>query len=104
LYLERADSVDALDFSSLPNRIDESILSRDTNIAIHRDPSLIKQQYLASDELPRPGTVVAIDAEFVLMQQVRKVRFPVCPVTEPFTGGNRVPVGRLEKDASSGAS
>jgi PAB-dependent poly(A)-specific ribonuclease subunit 2 len=70
VYLEREDIGDTLDFTSLPVRIDESILSRDTNIAIHRDPNLIKQQYLASDELPRPGTVVAIDAEFVLMQQV----------------------------------
>jgi PAB-dependent poly(A)-specific ribonuclease subunit 2 len=70
VYLERADCYDDLDFNSLPNNIDESILMRDTNVAVHRDPSHIKQQYLTEDELPKPGTVVAIDAEFVLMQQV----------------------------------
>jgi PAB-dependent poly(A)-specific ribonuclease subunit 2 len=70
VYLERVDVQNDLDFTSLPSRIDESILSRDTNIAVHRNPAMIKHQYLLPDELPRPGTVVAIDAEFVLMQQV----------------------------------
>jgi PAB-dependent poly(A)-specific ribonuclease subunit 2 len=31
--------------------------------------NLIRHQLLQSDELPRPGTLVAIDAEFVSMQQ-----------------------------------
>lgn len=35
----------------------------------NRDSSLIRHQLLQSDELPRPGTLVAIDAEFVSMQQ-----------------------------------
>lgn len=30
----------------------------------------MKHQYLSFNELPKPGTLVAIDAEFVLMQQV----------------------------------
>jgi hypothetical protein len=36
-----------------------------------RDKSRIAHELLRSDELPRPGTVVSIDAEFVQMQQVR---------------------------------
>jgi PAB-dependent poly(A)-specific ribonuclease subunit 2 len=31
---------------------------------------LVKHDLLRPDELPTPGTVVAIDAEFVKMQQV----------------------------------
>lgn len=36
----------------------------------NRDKNLVKHKCLRSDELPRPGTLVAIDAEFVQMQQV----------------------------------
>jgi hypothetical protein len=70
LYLEKVDVQNELDFSTLPTRIDEGILYRDTNVAVHRDPTGIKHQLLTPAELPTPGTVVAIDAEFVLMQQV----------------------------------
>jgi PAB-dependent poly(A)-specific ribonuclease subunit 2 len=35
----------------------------------NRDPGLLRHEYLSEDEMPRPGTIVAIDAEFVLMQQ-----------------------------------
>ena len=35
----------------------------------NRDPSLIKHGPLGPDELPKPGTVVSIDAEFVMMQR-----------------------------------
>ena len=35
----------------------------------HRDEALIKHEPLRPEELPTPGTVVAIDAEFVKMQQ-----------------------------------
>jgi hypothetical protein len=35
----------------------------------HRDASLIKHEPLGPEELPRPGTLVSIDAEFVQMQQ-----------------------------------
>lgn len=69
VYLQRVDIQDDLNPSVLPNEVDERILSRDTNIAIHRDPGLIKHQLLRENEMPGPGTVVAIDAEFVLMQQ-----------------------------------
>ncbi|EIN08045.1 hypothetical protein PUNSTDRAFT_70027 [Punctularia strigosozonata HHB-11173 SS5] len=69
LYLERMDIKSALDYSKLPEGLDPTILCRDTNIAIMRDKNLIKHECLRPDELPRPGTIVSIDAEFVLMQQ-----------------------------------
>ena len=35
----------------------------------NRDPRLIKHEPLRFEELPKPGTLIAIDAEFVSMQQ-----------------------------------
>lgn len=35
-------------------------------------PSMIKQRLLTYDKLPKPGTKIAIDSEFVAMQQVRR--------------------------------
>ena len=35
----------------------------------NRDPRMIKHEPLRYDELPTPGTLIAIDAEFVSMQQ-----------------------------------
>lgn len=35
----------------------------------NRDPKLIKHELLNFSELPKPGTVVAVDAGFVSMQQ-----------------------------------
>ncbi|KAH9484202.1 PAN2-PAN3 deadenylation complex catalytic subunit PAN2 [Psilocybe cubensis] len=69
LYFERQNVESMLDFSHLTQKLDPSILSRDTSISINRNRSLIKHEFLAPDELPKPGTLVAIDAEFVLMQQ-----------------------------------
>ncbi|KAI6007843.1 ubiquitin carboxyl-terminal hydrolase-domain-containing protein [Pisolithus marmoratus] len=69
LYLERTDVRDRLDFSGLPDALDPSILSRDTSISINRQKNLIKHEPLRFEELPTPGTLVAIDAEFVSMQQ-----------------------------------
>ncbi|THH04450.1 hypothetical protein EW146_g10172 [Bondarzewia mesenterica] len=69
LYMERVDMRNRLDFSGLPDEIDASILSHDTSISMNRDKNLIKHEPLRLDELPRPGTLVAIDAEFVSMQQ-----------------------------------
>ena len=37
----------------------------------NRDKKMTKHELLSAIELPRPGTVAAIDAEFVQMQQVR---------------------------------
>ena len=59
----------------------------------NRNPALIKHDLLHPDELPIPGkgTLVSIDAEFVLMQQVSlkylfysRVNFTAC------TGRDRV--------------
>ncbi|KAL4065261.1 PAB-dependent poly-A-specific ribonuclease subunit PAN2 [Scleroderma citrinum] len=69
LYLERTDVREKLDFSGLPEGIDPSILSQDTSISVNRDKGLIKHKCLRLEELPTPGTLVAIDAEFVSMQQ-----------------------------------
>lgn len=51
----------------------------------NRDKSLIKHECLRFEELPKPGTLVAIDAEFVSMQQVgsHSTRL-VCPVKRVF--------------------
>ena len=38
-------------------------------LARKRDKKLIKHELLQPQELPKPGTIVAIDAEFVSMQQ-----------------------------------
>lgn len=90
LFFERVDTPDVLDLSELPMQSDPAVLCEDTNISrsvplqpesvhrIHadgtplrsaRDRSLIKHQPLRRDELPRQGTLIAIDAEFVSLQQ-----------------------------------
>ncbi|KAG6818206.1 hypothetical protein H0H87_000111 [Tephrocybe sp. NHM501043] len=61
IYFERSDLRDIVDYSGLPNKIEETILNR--------DPHFIKHEVLQPTELPCPGTFVAIDAEFVSMQQ-----------------------------------
>jgi PAB-dependent poly(A)-specific ribonuclease subunit 2 len=87
IYFERVDQPDSLDFRGLPSSIDAAILSHDTSISMYdffseypaflpdvilrnRDPLMIKHECLSYEELPKPGTLVAIDAEFVSMQQV----------------------------------
>ncbi|KAH8102953.1 PAB-dependent poly-A-specific ribonuclease subunit PAN2 [Cristinia sonorae] len=69
VYLERVDTHSRIDYSGLPTAVDLSILSQDTNISRTRDPNLVKHELLRYDELPKPGAFVAIDAEFVSMQQ-----------------------------------
>ncbi|XP_006458223.1 hypothetical protein AGABI2DRAFT_183307 [Agaricus bisporus var. bisporus H97] len=69
VYLERSNVQSTLDFGQLPDQLDPSILYQDTSIALCRDRSLVRHDPLRPDELPTPGTVVAIDAEFVKMQQ-----------------------------------
>ena len=49
--------------------IDPTILCRDFNISVNRDPKRIRHSLLSEDELPAPGTLVAIDAEFVALNQ-----------------------------------
>ncbi|OSC96358.1 hypothetical protein PYCCODRAFT_1481973 [Trametes coccinea BRFM310] len=69
LYFERMDLRQRIDLSSLPDKMDPTILCHDTNIAVNREPRMIKHEPLRYEELPKPGTLIAIDAEFVSMQQ-----------------------------------
>ncbi|KAF5379932.1 hypothetical protein D9757_007171 [Collybiopsis confluens] len=69
LHFERIDRKEAIDLNNLPGAIDPAILCRETSISMNRDPKLIKHELLTFSELPKPGTVVAVDAEFVSMQQ-----------------------------------
>ncbi|KAJ3968349.1 ubiquitin carboxyl-terminal hydrolase-domain-containing protein [Lentinula raphanica] len=69
LHFERVDKKDVLDLAQLPDAIDPAILCRETSISLNRDPDLIKHELLDFEELPTPGTLVAVDAEFVSMQQ-----------------------------------
>ncbi|THG96777.1 hypothetical protein EW026_g5119 [Hermanssonia centrifuga] len=69
IYLERVDTRERLSFTALPNEIDPSILCQDTNISSNRDKNIMKHERLKPEELPTLGTLVAIDAEFVSMQQ-----------------------------------
>ncbi|KDQ59577.1 hypothetical protein JAAARDRAFT_77653 [Jaapia argillacea MUCL 33604] len=69
VYLERTDIGERVDFSALHDDSDPTILCHDTNIAVNRDKNLVKHECLRYEELPKPGTLVAIDAEFVSMQQ-----------------------------------
>ena len=69
LFLERVDGEQALNLSNLPLRIDPSILHRDLNIAMRRDPKRRRHELLAENEVPPRGTLVAIDSEFVALSQ-----------------------------------
>lgn len=48
---------------------DTSLLTTDFNIAQHRDPAAIRHRVLSADELPKPGSLVAIDSEFVNIEE-----------------------------------
>ncbi|GAA5890653.1 hypothetical protein JCM5296_004329 [Sporobolomyces johnsonii] len=69
LFYERVDSKEMLDFTSLPLKGDPAILCEDITISKNRDRSLIKHEPFRLEELPRRGTLVSIDAEFVSLQQ-----------------------------------
>ncbi|KAJ9099926.1 hypothetical protein QFC21_003931 [Naganishia friedmannii] len=68
IMLERINSHESLNLNSLTQNIDPSILLRDVCISKRRDPSMIKHVNLRPDEIPKPGTLIAIDAEFVSLQ------------------------------------
>lgn len=69
IILERVDSADLIDCSRLPTELDHEVLFQDHSMAHHRNPSYIQHKLLRRNELPKPGTQVSIDAEFVALQQ-----------------------------------
>lgn len=69
LYFQRVDADEILDYRVLPSKIDKSILTKNMSISRHRDKSRLTFEPLTTAELPTPGMLVAIDAEFVAMQQ-----------------------------------
>lgn len=68
LHYERIDSTTALDLSRLPSKVDHDILYADLSISKRREPIDIHHRPLAQPELPQPGSLVSIDAEFVSLQ------------------------------------
>lgn len=68
VILERIDSQDILSLQSLPNSVDPSILFQDVSMSYRRRQANIKHKPLKPAELPKKGTLIAIDAEFVALQ------------------------------------
>lgn len=90
LYLERVDNASSLDFSMLPMKMDPAILCTVDNISWYvyhclsgvcclssfnlvvsrrMNKSKLAHEPLTVEELPKPGTLVSIDAEFVSLQK-----------------------------------
>lgn len=69
VILERVDAAQVLDLGKLPTRLQPDVLYKDVSMAWNRRNHLVKHKTLTPDELPQPGTLVAIDAEFVALQQ-----------------------------------
>ncbi|KAI8997062.1 ubiquitin carboxyl-terminal hydrolase-domain-containing protein [Pilobolus umbonatus] len=57
-----------LDLDILPSKVDYTLLFKDITIAQNPNPDP-HHEILEEDEMPKPGTLVAIDAEFVALQQ-----------------------------------
>ncbi|GAB5593792.1 poly(A)-specific ribonuclease [Umbelopsis nana] len=69
LQYTRLDLDQLLDLSKLPSQVDLSILFK--NISLTNNASEEQRSYkvLSEDEMPKPGTLVSIDAEFVALSQ-----------------------------------
>ncbi|KAK4519134.1 uncharacterized protein ATC70_009366 [Mucor velutinosus] len=68
LQYTRVDLDTLLDLDALPSQVDYSLLFEDLTVAQEPNPHP-RHQVLTKDEMPKPGTLVAIDAEFVALQQ-----------------------------------
>jgi PAB-dependent poly(A)-specific ribonuclease subunit 2 len=68
LQYTRVDLDSLLDLEALPSEVDYSLLFKDMSIADATNATP-RYEVLSRDEMPRPGTLVAIDAEFVALQQ-----------------------------------
>lgn len=68
IILERVEP-GLVDYSRLPKELDTEVLFKDHSMSWHRRASSIEHQLLTPDELPKPGTLISIDAEFVSLQQ-----------------------------------
>ena len=66
----------------------------DAALCSHRDPAQIKHELLRDDEIPGPGTLVALDAEFVSMQIVRTPLLLAPACASLFGADRRVPSHR----------
>ncbi len=69
LFYQRKDAPALLDFAGLPSQADPAILCEDITTSRNRDPALVKHKVFDPQDLPRRGTLVSIDAEFVSLQQ-----------------------------------
>lgn len=68
LQYTRVDLDSLLDLDVLPSKVDYSLLFEDLTVA--QEPNAHpRHEVLSEDEMPKPGTLVAIDAEFVALQQ-----------------------------------
>ncbi|OZJ05811.1 hypothetical protein BZG36_00878 [Bifiguratus adelaidae] len=69
LYYTRCDASKIWNDEVLNTKLDPSILLDDISISKNMDPTAQVHEVLSPDELPKKGTLVAIDAEFVAMNQ-----------------------------------